>query len=479
MAALPPFTPPAITHDPGIASREICFRHPAYPSSAPDLLVLTAADSDGGLDFDVALVSCCIVADVRWDDGYLAQKDVAGGSSNQSFRRIDRPPDGTLRGREFFFCIAGREPSSFKYPVIPSFHHWRFPHSGFDEAGEARGDLPPPWRSLRLPELAPPRPTVMGPAAALSRDITCRVSGYMDAVENAHLVPVGERLWFISNGMKRQETAPFASVFWPNILILRKDIHHLFDARRFTFLPKRFGTRTAESAELVTHVLRPTGSPELVGLYHNRSPQPIRGVSVECLFARFAWSLFTEKHLPFFESGLEYAVRLWDEAKGEAETKTLRGLDVGLWARIFERAQSQSRSASPTKRSISTQGDGQDDGDGEGYWSDDQDIIVGDELECDGWDEPPRGRPRKRGWESLGLDVDRRVPSLSSSFMSAQSSLASRAGLPSRPLTPEGRGPTASREAAGEAGGSLRPQKRVRVEEEPAVGSWVDGSDHV
>jgi len=126
----------------------------------------------------------------------------------------------------------------------------------------------------------------------------------------------------------------------------------MFDARRFTFLPKRFGTCTAESAELVIHVLRPTGSPELVGLYHNRSPQPIRGVSVECLFARFAWSLLTKKHLPFFESGLEYAVRLWDEAKGEAETKTLRGLDVGLWARIFERAKSQSRSARPPPKNI-------------------------------------------------------------------------------------------------------------------------------
>jgi len=121
MAALPPFTPPAITHDPRIAPREICFRHPAYPSSAPDLLVLTAADSDGGLDFDVALVSCCIVADVRWDGGYLAQKDVAGGSSNQSFRRIDRPPGGTLRGREFFFCIEGCEPSSCAFPpFLPS-----------------------------------------------------------------------------------------------------------------------------------------------------------------------------------------------------------------------------------------------------------------------------------------------------------------------------------------------------------------------
>jgi hypothetical protein len=54
-----------------------------------------------------------------------------------------------------------------------------------------------------MPDFDPPRPTLKGPAAAMDRDITCRVSGYMDAVENAHLVPVGERFWFVSNRMDR------------------------------------------------------------------------------------------------------------------------------------------------------------------------------------------------------------------------------------------------------------------------------------
>ena len=77
----------------------------------------------------------------------------------------------------------------------------------------------------------------------------------------------------------------------------------LFDAWRFTFVPKRFGTCAPESAELVTHVLLPSGSSEFVGLYHNRSPGLIRGISVECLFAHFAWSLSTDEHIPFFPVG--------------------------------------------------------------------------------------------------------------------------------------------------------------------------------
>ncbi|POR32602.1 Uncharacterized protein TPAR_07172 [Tolypocladium paradoxum] len=467
MAALPPFTPPAATHALGTAPRAVRFRHPAYPSSAPDLLVLRAADGDGGLDFDVALTACCIVANADWDDGHLAQKTLAG---DHVLQRVDRPQDGLLRGREYFFCVEGRDPSLFKYPVIPSFHHWRFPHGGFDEDGEPLGNLPPPWRNLRLPAFVPPRPTLKGPAAAMDRDITCRVSGYMDAVEKAHLVPEGERLWFVSNRMDRYCRRPLevsAISDDKNILILRKDLHHLFDARRFTFVPKRFGACTSEFAELVTHVLLPSGSPELVGLYHNRSPQPIRGISVECLFARFAWSLFADEHIPFFQSDLEYAVRLWDKAKGEAETQTLRGLDIRSSAQVFEATRSQSRSVSPKKRSLSTQGGGRING-GDGYWSDDRDSTRY-EHDCDSWDEPPRGRLRKRSWETLGRD-DRQVPSLSCSFASTtQSSFASWPGRQvSRPLTPDGTA-AASPVPAGDIIGSQRPRKRIHAKEKPGV----------
>ena len=45
--------------------------------------------------------------------------------------------------------------------------------------------------------------------------------------------------------------------------------------------------------------------------------------------------------------------------------------------------------APPQKISLSTQGNGQDDGDGESYWPDDQGVIVSDELDRDGCNEPP------------------------------------------------------------------------------------------
>ena len=94
--------------------------------------------------------------------------------------------------------------ATVRYPVVPSFHHWRFPHGNSeDEGGAPRGNLPPPWRDVHLPDLTSLCPTAKGPAAAMERDITCRVTGHMNAVEKAHLVPEGERLWFVSNKMDR------------------------------------------------------------------------------------------------------------------------------------------------------------------------------------------------------------------------------------------------------------------------------------
>ncbi len=88
------------------------------PSSAPNLLVLMAADGDGGLDFDVALTSCCIVADTHWDNGYLAQKDGAG---DDGLQQIDRPRDGLLHGREFFFLRQGTRAIVMYVSSLPSF----------------------------------------------------------------------------------------------------------------------------------------------------------------------------------------------------------------------------------------------------------------------------------------------------------------------------------------------------------------------
>ncbi|KAI0153301.1 hypothetical protein GGR57DRAFT_150677 [Xylariaceae sp. FL1272] len=452
-AVLPPFTPPAATHAVAREQREVRFRHPAYPASTPDLLALVAADADDGLDFDIALTSCCILTDTNWDTGYLAQKQA--GADNL-LQRVERPQDGLLRGKEYFFCVEGQEPASFKYPVIPSFHHWRFPH----------GDLPPLWAQLGLPEFIPSRPTLKGPAVAMDRDITCRVTGYMDAVEKAHLVPTGEWLWFVSNRMDRYCRRPLevsAINDEKNILVLRKDLHHLFDTRRFTFVPRKCEATT----EVVTYVLLPSGSPEFVGLYHNRYPQSIRGISIECLFARFAWSLFTDEHVPFFGSDLEYTVRLWDKAKGEPETQILRGLDARSRAQIFESTRSQSRSVSPKKRSLSAHRG--DDGEGADGYSSDNSVSYVDGYEANILDDlVSRGRPRKRTWE-ISRRADEQVPSLSGSFTSETEFSLASVQVP-HPQTPNEDDSTASSLApASGTTGSGRPAKRIYIEGKQAT----------
>lgn len=82
------------------------FRHPAYSTSTPPLLALFA--TDGTLDYDLALVCCCILAAVSWDKGHLALRQQG------VLKKVQRPSDGLLRGREYLFCledvdISGKE----------------------------------------------------------------------------------------------------------------------------------------------------------------------------------------------------------------------------------------------------------------------------------------------------------------------------------------------------------------------------------
>ena len=163
-------------------------------------------DGDGGLDFDIAMTACCIITDTPWDRGYFAQRAAAAAEAEDPvLQRVDRPQDGLLRHLDYFFCVEGLE-LSVKYPVIPSFHHWRFPHGGGpNQVSTLPADLPPPWRDLQLPNFTPQPPTLnlKGTAAVKFRDITCRISAHANSLENAHLVPVSERLWFVSNKMER------------------------------------------------------------------------------------------------------------------------------------------------------------------------------------------------------------------------------------------------------------------------------------
>jgi len=81
------------------------------------------------------------------------------------------------------------------------------------------------------------------------------------------------------------------------MILLRRDLHFLFDDRRFTFVAKRSND---QDIQLVTHILLSVsrGGYELAELYHNRMLQALIGISVELLFARFAFSIFTDELYP-------------------------------------------------------------------------------------------------------------------------------------------------------------------------------------
>ncbi|EOD47903.1 hypothetical protein UCRNP2_5350 [Neofusicoccum parvum UCRNP2] len=317
--------------------RRIVFRHPGYSDEASVLLSLQAPDDPaGGLHHETARLACAIVAGNRWD-GFLSE------SRDPTVTPTSIQPDGILRAPEYYFHLPN-VPLDPPYPVCPRFSDWRFPHHR----------LPPSWAALSVDvDLVPLRSQLS--AAISARDGTCRISAHGEGVELAHLVPRSEDEWFHRNGMGQYISDPSCAAASAiddpaNILLLRADIHYIFDRRRFVLVPRPHAVD--DSSVPAVHVLAP--SPELVALYHNVPLQPLRGVAAEFLFARFAWSIF-----PYLQTFLS--------ARAD---RRLVVPDVPN-ARLFTAAECtklvypepRSRSASPKKRSRpTTRDDDADDG---------------------------------------------------------------------------------------------------------------------
>ncbi|KAK4144476.1 uncharacterized protein C8A04DRAFT_27662 [Dichotomopilus funicola] len=323
------FAPPPRSDDDGTRSsthgnlnpKLVHFRHPAYPDAEPDLLRFSALDGgDGsdGIDYDLALTSCCIVTGNTSATGWLAVRVSSSDDDKPLFHRVDRPGDGILRHLEYHFCVGELDPTTYKYPVVPSFDHWRLPH----------GQLPSPWKDLRLDSSTThPHVHFKCKVAALARDST---------------PPPYQR--------RR------------NLVLLRRDLHHLLDTRRFTFVAKSVFAQPLSSpaacmptAQLALHVMLPSGSDQLPGLYHNRALQePVRGIAVEFLFARFAWTLFTDEHMPFLKGFVEHTVLLYNLSEDRVEEEKLHSAEIRMQAKLFG-SYSSSRSVSPRKRPRSSQ----------------------------------------------------------------------------------------------------------------------------
>lgn len=166
----------------------------------------------------------------------------------------------------------------FKWPVVPSFQDWQFPTV-----------LPPGWISTTCPEMAGRMaPQSLISPAVRARDRTCRISFHETGTDVAHLCPVHEQAWFISNQMVTWNTdlsldEKHQMHDASNLLLLRADLHLAFDERKFCFFPKG-------DSKYVVHMLAPT--PDIGTLYHNSSLHPIDECSPEMLYTRFAWAIF-------------------------------------------------------------------------------------------------------------------------------------------------------------------------------------------
>ncbi|KXX76683.1 hypothetical protein MMYC01_206511 [Madurella mycetomatis] len=374
--------------------RRVDFLHPGYPGRAV-LLSLLALD-DGGIDFDTALTACGLVAGNRWSDGFFSS-DRSGAVS------VERPDDGILREPQYFFQLPG--PLDPPYPIVPRFSHWRFPHS----------DLPPLWQRWAADTAA----TRMGGETARR----CVLSNYGDGLEMAHLLPASEDDWWLSNQMQQYSpTQLFSSdpIDGPaNLLTLRADLHRVFDERHFCFVPKvgkKSGgdgreadtghdgdTAERKLPQLVLHVFNSTPSGQLPNLWHNRAVHPIPGtVAVECLFARFAWTVLSPRVFDMFlpSTPVPRRLLLWSREKEEWETEEA---SPEMCRKMWKNA----RSRSPRKRSAPRSADAAEELLAEdslslfdsGYFGTDtseNDGCYNDELGPERQEEKPRGRSRKR-----------------------------------------------------------------------------------
>jgi hypothetical protein len=169
-----------------------------------------------------------------------------------------------------------------------------------------------------------------------SRDSTCRITDAVLATENAHLIPKSASQWFARNSMEqygRYTRLGIEPIDTPtNGILLRRDIHHLFDLDHFVIVPK--------GGSLVIHVIHGDHHNEVAKLYHNIRLHHISGISKEYVFARFAQAIFRCSSFFFRQERLRTLI-LYDIEKERYVSDNIK----------FSIA--SSRNSSPTKRNQS------------------------------------------------------------------------------------------------------------------------------
>ncbi|KAI0188880.1 hypothetical protein EV127DRAFT_341831, partial [Xylaria flabelliformis] len=293
----------------------IAFFHPSYPDTAPPLLTLAAIDYVlkgaqiiRGIDYDTAKAACGIVACNRYDEGaYFALKDRRG-----VYTRVDRPVEGLLHaGGDFMFYFIVDTPT-FRYPVVPSFDHWRFPH----------GRLPPRWASLPRPQHG--LDSRVGRRDGVGEPLCLRET------DIARVAPFSHTSWCDSNLIEK-----FCQKHGAGVPCLFIDIQRCFPYHRMDLIPNhRYVPEHFElHPELLLRNIMNTAARQVWSNDH--SPIRTDGITCEHLFASFAFHILSDPNYKFLSGPLKYTVRLFDIKSAEELTVELDSDDIAHLSHIF------------------------------------------------------------------------------------------------------------------------------------------------
>ncbi|RFU75046.1 hnh endonuclease domain-containing, partial [Trichoderma arundinaceum] len=257
----------------------VTFLHPGYPDGQNVLLILPAVDR-GGIHHGTALSACAILANCNWD-GFL--------STTRYGRPIKDSMSDVLKSQQYYFCIRNGYIFLFsllldgmlvliklvddQYPVIPSFAHFSCPTT-----------LPFLWDHIMAPAINPATTDDV-----VTRDKTCRVTASHEPNEVALIIPESQSEWWQRNGMfnHTNNTDPSAGIHSAdNAILLRSDLHKLWDEHRFTIVPK--------VSKWMIHVLWKSPWEDLEKDYQNLQLQELHGVSRHLLFCRHALAIFSK-----------------------------------------------------------------------------------------------------------------------------------------------------------------------------------------
>jgi hypothetical protein len=180
--------------------------------------------------------------------------------------------DSILHARSYYYHLEDSDGSDLPYHIVPSFREWHSPHDR----------LPAHWAQLSSLSNATSNVsfTPSNLTAALTvRDGCCHTTGHKEELQV-------ELNWWQANDMARYNNGQGYSLDdTANVMFLRADLNIAFDKPRFVFVPKPSNGRGIQP---VFHLL---GSSEYEHHHHNRDLHESK-ISVDLLFARFAWTLF-------------------------------------------------------------------------------------------------------------------------------------------------------------------------------------------